>query len=101
MSSNKSVRVLVAAALAVALSLSLAGPAAAAEGSGISLSPLERLAVWFAGIWMPDPAPQNGTEAQTPRDDDEHPEGCRGDYAGCVDPNGIILPPPAPIRRVP
>lgn len=102
MSSNKSGRVLVAAAVAAALCLSLAGPAAAADGSWISPGPLERLATWFAGLWTPEAAPLNGAAAENPpAEDDEEPQGCRGDYSACLDPNGIILPPPAPIRRVP
>lgn len=94
MSSNKSGRVLVAAVLAASLSLTLAGPAEAAGGREVAQGPLERLTAWFAGLWMPETAPLDGATQTPPTEEDEDPEGCRGDYSACVDPNGIILPPP-------
>lgn len=102
MSSNKSGRVLVAAAVAAALCLSLAGPAAAADGSRVSPGALERLAAWITGLWMPEAVALDGAATGNPPvEEDEDPESCRGEYSACLDPNGIILPPPAPIRRVP
>lgn len=99
MSSNTSGRVLVAAVVAAALCLSLAGPAQAAGERGISPGPLERLATWFAGLWMADAVPSESSSQTTtsPTEGDEDPEGCRGDYSACLDPNGMILPPNRPI----
>jgi len=95
MSSNKSGRVLVAAALAAALFLAV--PAQAMEARGALLGPLERLAAWFVEAWALDglaggdattrtDSPDD-TETTLPTDDDD-PEGCRGDYTACIDPNG-------------
>jgi hypothetical protein len=92
MSSNKSGRVLVAATLVAALFLAV--PVEAIDGRGAPLGPLERLAAWFVETWMSDglaggtdPATRTD-EPASPTEEDEDPEGCRGDYTGCVDPNG-------------
>lgn len=96
MSSNKSGRVLVAATLAAALFLAV--PVEANDGRGALLGPLERLVAWFvetmsdglaggAGTGGTDSA-HTGSGSTTPAEDDDDPEGCRGDYTGCVDPNG-------------
>jgi hypothetical protein len=91
MSSNKSVRVLVAAALVAALFLAV--PAAALDGRGTPLGLMERLAAWFVETFSDDlagganPATTTDTQSPTVRTTDDDPEGCR-DYTGCVDPNG-------------
>ena len=97
MFSNKSGRVLVAAVLAAALCLAV--PAQAADGRGFSPGPLERLTAWFVKTWLSVAFTEGATAttldaSQTPPPpppppaDDEDPEGCRGDYTACVDPNG-------------
>lgn len=93
MSSNKSGRVLVAAALAAALFLAV--PAQAMEPRGSLLGPLERLAAWFVETWALDgltdgDAARTDTQTETtsPTEDEDDPEGCRGDYTACIDPNG-------------
>lgn len=99
MSSNKSGRVLAVATLAAALFLAV--PAQAIDGRGTPLGFLERLTAWFVEIWMPadaaggaggrgaaalanDPQPP----VPHPTDGEGDPEGCRGDYTACIDPNG-------------
>jgi hypothetical protein len=90
MSSNKSGRVLVAATLAAALFLAV--PVEAIDGRGVPPGPLERLAAWFVETWMSDGlaagTDDSHIEPTPPTEDEDDPEGCRGDYTGCVDPNG-------------
>jgi hypothetical protein len=94
MSSNKAGRVLVVAALAAALFLAV--PVQAMDGRGASPGLLERLAAWCVETWG---GLTGGTEPATPPADPQapstqptngegDPEGCRGDYTACIDPNG-------------
>jgi hypothetical protein len=93
MSSNKSMRVLVAAALVAALFLAV--PAAALDGRGAPLSLMERLAAWFVETFSDELAGGTGPAAtDDPQSPTAHgtngegdPEGCR-DYSACIDPNG-------------
>lgn len=84
MSSNKSVRVVVATALVAALCLAV--PAAALDGRGTQLGLMERLTAWIVETFSG--ATTDDSQAPTPHTDGEgDPEGCR-DYTACVDPNG-------------
>jgi hypothetical protein len=90
MTSNKSGRVLVAATLAAALFLAV--PAQANDGRWAPQGALERLAAWFVETWLSG-EPAGGTDdsqAPTPHttDGEGDPEGCRGEYTACIDPNG-------------
>jgi hypothetical protein len=88
MSSNKSVRVVVAAVLVAALFLAV--PAAALDGRGASLGLMERLAAWLVATFSGEsPAATDDSQSPATRttDGEGDPEGCR-DYTACVDPNG-------------
>jgi hypothetical protein len=95
MSSNKAGRVLVAAALAAALFLAV--PVQAMDGRGAPPGFVERLTAWFVETWdgLIGGAPAtrlDDTQAPSTQSTigggEGDPEGCRGDYTACVDPNG-------------
>ena len=46
-----------------------------------------RLGLYHFALLLPAGATA-GTETTTPAEGDDDPEGCRGEYTGCIDPNG-------------